>query len=242
MIPFFPGLAANGSSLDGPTWTLLPELIANFVYAGFIKFMNLGVLTAIVLVCGAGLILAELRYGTLDVGFGGTDQWAALTRVGFSFFMGVLLFRFFGEHRQNSEWASWTCMAVLAVFLAFRPTEDQTPWFELGVILFGFPALLVVAGRFEPGALTGRTFSYIGLVSYGVYIVHQPMGNLVRIALRHRFQVPLDARGLVFGAVFLVALTVMAGWLDKAYDGPVRKVLRKRFLDRPRAAVGAKAR
>lgn len=242
LIPFFPGLAANGSSLDGPTWTLLPELIANFVYAGFIKFMTLGVLTAIVLVCGAGLILAELRYGTLDVGFGGTDQWAALTRVGFSFFMGVLLFRFFGEHRQDSEWASWICMAILTVFLAFRPTEDQTPWFELGVILFGFPALLVVAGRFEPGALTGRAFSYIGLVSYGVYIVHQPMGNLVRIALRHRFQVPLDARGLVFGAVFLVALTVMAGWLDKAYDGPVRKVLRKRFLDRPRAAVGAKAR
>ncbi|HEY2661980.1 MAG TPA: acyltransferase [Caulobacteraceae bacterium] len=230
MIPLFPGLGANGSSLDGPTWTLLPELIANAIYAAAIRFMSLGVLVAIILVCGAGVVFAEFHYGTLDVGYNATDFWAALARVGFSFFAGVLLFRFFGDRRQDSEWAAWACVAVLAALLAFSPSETVTPFFELGLVLLGFPALLVIAGRFEPSARTGRVYAYVGLLSYGVYILHQPMGNLARLALQHHVHVPGDARGLVFGAVFLAAVTGLAGWLDGQYDGPVRRVLRGKFL------------
>ena len=230
MIPLFPGLGANGSSLDGPTWTLLPELIANMIYAAAIRFMTTGVLLAIIAVCGAGLVFAEFHYGTLDVGFNPTDFWAALARVGFSFFAGVLLFRFFGDRKQDSELAAWACVAVLTVLLGFSPAEDLTPWFELGVVMVVFPALLVIAGRFEPSARTGRVFAYVGLVSYGVYILHQPMGNLARIALSHRIQVPGDARGLIAGALFLAAVTGLSGWLDNHFDGPLRKVLRARFL------------
>ena len=237
MIPLFPGLGANGSSLDGPTWTLLPELIANAVYAAAIRFMNIGVLLAIIVVCGAGVVFAEFHYGTLDVGYNATDFWAALARVGFSFFTGVLLFRFVGEHRQDSELASWACVAVLTLLLAFSPSDAMTPYFELAVVMIAFPALLVIAGRFEPSAATGRVFAYVGLVSYGVYILHQPLGNLTRLALQNRVHVPGDARGLLFGAVFLALVTGLAGWLDGHYDGPVRKVLRARLL--PVRAKGA---
>ncbi len=230
MIPLFPGLAANGSSLDGPTWTLLPELIANMVYAAGVRFMTVWVLLAILLVCGAGVVFAEFHYGTLDVGYNATDFWAALARVGFSFFAGVLVFRFFGDRKRDSELASWACVAVLTLLLAWRPSEAQTPYFELGVVLVGFPILLAIAGWFEPSPLTGRVFSYVGLVSYGVYILHQPMGHLARIALDHRLHVPGDARGLVFGAVFLAAVTGLASWLDGHFDGPLRRVLRARFL------------
>lgn len=230
MIPLFPGLGANGSSLDGPTWTLLPELIANAVYAAAIRFMNLGVLLAIIALGAAGVVAAELRYHSLDVGFNATDQWAALARVCFSFFMGVLVFRFCGEREQKSELVAWVAMAILTLMLAWRPSDDATPVFELAVVLAGFPALLVLAARFEPGAWTGRLFSHVGLVSYGVYIVHQPLGNLIRVAVRHGPRIPTDGRGAILGALFLLALVWFASWLDRRVDGPIRHWLRGRLM------------
>jgi hypothetical protein len=230
MIPLFPGLGANGSSLDGPTWTLLPELVANAVYAAGIRFMTTGVLIAIIALGAAGVVAAELRFHTLDVGFNATDQWAALARVGFSFFMGVLVFRYFSGREQKSEIVAWIGMAVLTVILAWCPSRRHTAAFELAVVLAGFPALLILAARFEPGAWTGRLFAHVGLVSYGVYIIHQPIGNLIRFALHGHGWVPTDARGLIAGALFLLSLVWFAGWLDRRVDGPVRRWLRGRFL------------
>jgi peptidoglycan/LPS O-acetylase OafA/YrhL len=236
MFPQFPGLAANGSTLDGPTWTLLPELIANFVYAAAIRLMTTAAVIAIMVVCAAGLTFAEFHYGTLDVGYGGTDQWAALARVGFSFFAGVLVFRLFGARPViNNEWAAWVLMAALTVILAFRPSEAVSPWFELGVVLVGFPVLVVLASRFEPGALTGRLFAYVGLMSYGVYIIHQPIGNLARESLEHLVRLPRPPWTFATGAAFLAFLVGLAGWLDGHYDGPVRRWLRGWLLTEKRA-------
>jgi peptidoglycan/LPS O-acetylase OafA/YrhL len=235
LIPMFPGLPANGTTLDGPTWTLIPELIASFVYAALIRFLNLWVLLTIVAVSAAGVIGAEFLYRGLDVGYSPTDQWAALARVGFSFFIGVVVFRFFGDREVDNEWVAWACMLVLTVMLAFRPSQAFTPYYELGVVLLGFPALLVVAARFEPGPVTGKAFSLIGLVSYGVYIVHQPLGNLAHSLVRRFIRIPGDWRGLGFGAVFLAGCFLLAWWLDGAYDAPVRKLLRARFMkERPK--------
>jgi peptidoglycan/LPS O-acetylase OafA/YrhL len=230
MLPKIPGLQTNGTALDGPVWTLLPELIANAVYAAFIRFMNVWVLGAIVVVSGLGVALAESLYGGLDVGYNDADQWAALARVGYSFFMGVLVFRWFGDRKVNSEWASWACVAALTAALAYSPSDEMTPFYELGVVMLGFPALLILAARFEPGAVTGKVFSVIGLISYGVYILHQPLGNLTRILLKGRVEVPTDASGLAYGAVFLAVVLGLSWWLDGHFDAPVRRWLRARFL------------
>jgi peptidoglycan/LPS O-acetylase OafA/YrhL len=238
MFPRLPGVAANGSTLNGPTWTLLPELIANLAYALLIRFMGVRLLAIILIACGAGLILAELQFHTLDVGYSPDDQWTALVRVGYSFFAGVLLFRYFGKKEQTSEWAAWACLAALAFLLGFAPGKAEIAYYELGVVLLGMPALVVVAARFEPRTLSGRLFSYIGLVSYGVYIVHQPLGNMAVGAVRRLIHIPHDVRGLALGVVFLAAMVGLAGWLDRFYDAPVRRVLRARFMaDRLRPPV-----
>lgn len=239
MVPMMPGIAAPGTALDGPIWTLAPELIANAAYGLAIRFLTPLVLIAILLVCGAGVTYAELRFGTLDVGYNPTDQWAALARVGYSFFAGVVVFRLFGDHEQRSELASWACILGLGAVLALNLSDAQTPWFELAVVLVGFPALLVAATRFEPGPLSGRAFSLIGFLSYGVYLLHQPLGNIVREAARNRFDIPGDWRGLYFGAAFIVFVFGLAWWLDRYYDAPVRKLLKARFMDRSKKPAEA---
>jgi peptidoglycan/LPS O-acetylase OafA/YrhL len=238
MFPRLPGVAANGSTLNGPTWTLLPELIGNLAYALLIRFMSVRLLAIILVVCGAGLVVAELQFHTLDVGYSPNDQWTALVRVGYSFFAGVLLFRYVGQKEHTSEWAAWACLALLAFLLGFAPAKAQMAYYELGAVLLGMPALVVLAARFEPRALSGRLFSYIGLVSYGVYIVHQPLGNMAVGAVKRFMHIPHDARGLVLGVVFLAAMVGLAGWLDRFYDAPVRRVLRAWFMaERPKPPV-----
>ncbi|MBV9512373.1 MAG: acyltransferase, partial [Caulobacteraceae bacterium] len=242
MVPMMPGIAACGTALDGPVWTLVPELIANAAYAAAIRFLTPLVLFLILVVCGAGVAFAEFHYGTLDVGYNPTDQWAALARVGYSFFAGVVVFRLVGEKEQKSELASWACMLVLGAVLLLQPSDEMTPWFELGVVLVGFPALLAAAARFEPGAASGRVFSLAGLLSYGVYLLHQPLGHIVAAAFRNRIEVPGDWRGLGFGAGFILLVFAFAWWLDGHYDAPVRKALRARFMEPRKKPVEALAR
>ena len=231
MVPMFPGLQATGTALDGPIWTLVPELIANFTYAAIVRYLRPLVLAAILIVCGAAVAYGEMRYGTLDIGYNPTDQWAALARVGYSFFAGVVVFRVVGDRRIDSEALSWLCMAVLTAILIFNPSKAQTPWFEIGAVTLAFPLIIAAAAQIEPGPKTGRVFAIIGLVSYAVYLLHQPMGNIARIILgRLHVRIPTDWHGLLFGAVFMAAVFGLSWWLDGAYDAPLRAWLRARFM------------
>jgi peptidoglycan/LPS O-acetylase OafA/YrhL len=232
MIPMFPGLPASGTALDGPIWTLLPELVANAVYARFIRVMNLGVVLAIMALSAAGIVFAAGEAGTLDVGYNPTDQWAALARVGFSFFAGVLIYRVVGERERRSAWAPWACLAVLGVILAVRPPEDWASNYEVAVVLLGFPLLIALAAMIEPGPVVGRAFSRLGLLSYGVYLLHQPLGHLIETAVRW-LHIPIARGGALVGLVFIALVVALSEWLDKAYDAPLRKVLRARFLGPP---------
>jgi peptidoglycan/LPS O-acetylase OafA/YrhL len=236
MIPRFPGLPNNGTTLDGPLWTLLYELVANFVYAAIVRLLSIPVLLGIMLVSGAGIVLAELRAGTLDVGYNLTDQWAALARVGFSFFAGVLIYRLFGEKEQKAPWASWVCAATLALALMINLPRSLTPYYEVGMILVGLPLIAVAAARFEPGPATGRFFTWVGLVSYGVYCLHQPLGNLVVLGLGR--VLPVGLRVLPFGILFVAAVMLLSWALDVYYDAPLRRWLRTLFFrERPRTAA-----
>ena len=230
LIPMFPGLGASGSALDGPTWTLLPELVVNFLYAAFVRLMNIGVLLLIMAVAGAAVVYGQLHAGTLDIGYNPTDQWAALARAGYSFFAGVLVFKLVGTGERPSLLISWGSVALVGLILACRPGDDIVSQYELGAVLVAFPLLLAVGARYEPGPRTSKVFSYIGLMSYGIYIIHQPIGHLLEPHLKGLFAVPGDWRALPYGAAFLAALVGIAGLLDKVYDGPIRAVLRRRFL------------
>jgi peptidoglycan/LPS O-acetylase OafA/YrhL len=177
------------------------------------------------------VVFAEFHYDTLDVGYGATQQWAALARVGFSFFTGVVMFRLIGHHQTHATWASWGIVLLMTMALAWRPTDAERPWFELAMVGIGFPLLLALAGRFEPGPLTGRVFSFTGLISYGIYIVHQPLGNLARLALGRNTNLPDDLRWWAYVAVFLAVLVVVVWRLDRDVDAPVRKMLRRWFIE-----------
>jgi peptidoglycan/LPS O-acetylase OafA/YrhL len=235
MFPRLPILPDNGSTLNGPVWTLLPELIANMVYAATIRLLTWPVLVGVIVVCGGAVVTAELVYGTLDVGYNLTDQWAALARVGFSFFAGVAVYRLIGTREFKSLWLAWLCMALLAVVLGVTiPPKNVRTLYEIGMVLLGMPLIAIGAALFEPDRLSGRLFSFVGLISYGVYLIHQPLGNLVATELRLFWRLSPQLWFASVGFAFMASMLLFAWLLDRFYDAPMRAWLRPRlFPPRP---------
>jgi len=239
MFPRLPGMPDNGTSFNGPLWTLLPELVANMVYAATIRWLSWPLLIAVMLVCGAGLVTGELVYGTLDIGYNLTDQWAALARVGFSFFAGVGVYRLVAMREIRSSALAW--LLILALGVVFGCTIAAKPVravFEIVMVLAGMPLIAAAAAIFEPNRLFGRLFSFVGLISYGIYLVHQPLGNLLATELRlHGVRLTAQLPSAAYGFAFMAGVIVLAGALDRFYDAPVRAWLRPRvFPPRPKPA------
>ena len=236
MFPLVPFLGANGSSLDGPTWTLLPEIAANLVWAQTLKRLGPFLLTAILLVCGAGVVLASQIWGQLDVGYGPTQTWAAFARSGYSFFAGVLMFQLFGTNKTVAPLISWLCLVILTLVLAWRPGEALAQTYEVVAVLAGFPALVAVAAHFEPGPRVGSLFALLGRASWGVYIFHQPIGRILEATVLKGWTPPTGAMAVLVGAVFTVGLTGFTLLVDRFFDLPIRKALSRRLLARPSGA------
>lgn len=240
MIPLFPGLGANGTSLNGPTWTLVPEIVANLVWARTIRWVRVLLVPAMLLVCGAALVLAEQRWQTLDVGFGPDQLWAGLARAGYSFFVGVIVYRLVNGRRIDSRIVPWLLVAALTLVLLWRPRDADTSLFELSAVLIGFPVLVAVAAVFEPGPRVAQAFSIVGRASWGVYILHEPVGRLLRETVMRHWRPAPGLEAAVTGSALLVALTALAWALDRWVEAPVRKALTARLLPKrpaPKAAA-----
>lgn len=230
MIPMLPGLQANGSTLDPPTWTLFPELAANGTWAALLKWLWWPVVIAIMAVCGWGVWQASEIFGELDVGYGPDQVWAALARAGYSFFAGVLILRLLGGRKITAPVVSFLCLAALVAILVSNPGDELASNYEAAVVIIGFPLLIVVAGLFEPGPRIGKLFGWLGRLSWGVYLFHLPLGRLVQQTALKGISLPKGVEGLPLGALFIVGVFGFAWVMDRFYDTPVRNWLTKRLL------------
>ena len=233
LVPQTPLTAIGSSELDTPTWTLLPELVANMVYAVLFRWLTPFVLMVLVGTGAAGVVACRLHYGTLDAGWE-FAQWPIIaSRLLFSFFAGVLLFRLLGDRRQTRPWVAWLCVAAVGTALSISPPDDLRTAYELALVLGLFPLVVWVGGQNEPGQWDGRLFRFLGLISYAVYVLHQPAAALFARVLERGLHLRLDSVPVAHAALAaFIAGLVAATWLiDKYYDAPIR-----RWLSRGRAS------
>lgn len=222
MLPAAPFMPLGGSALDGPTWTLAPELAANLAYAASVRWLSKPALIAVTALGGAGLVACEWIYGTLDGGWKLDALPLLAARLAFSFFLGVTVFRF-KPARGTRPWLAWGCLIVLGVALCLQPGAHWRQLYELVAVMGLFPAILLVAVRNEPGRFGAPVFAWLGAVSYAVYVLHHPLGLL---ADEIQQQLPgAHTPTLWTGVLFLLGVAVLGTLADKLYDGPVRRRL-----------------
>jgi len=218
--------------LNGPAWSLWCELAGNLIYALGVKYLTNRRLTALVVVCGAIVAVSACftHKGGIDGGFTLKTLPVALARFGFSFGLGVRLYRqrsSLGERRQVRLGLALAPLLILFGLLAFH--DLSRPWASLyAVACVGlvFPALLLFAADYEPPAWLLPAFRLLGVCSYPVYILQVPAAVLVAGMLSSIGHPPTSFAPWS-GMAFVVYLAVLSLGLVHYVEQPVRQRLRR---------------
>lgn len=251
MIPAAPGTGAevrgNGEifPLNGPSWSLFFEYIANIAYALFLRRLSTRALTGVVLLSGAGLayyaIAGMSGYGNMGVGWSMLDHnvLGGFLRIGFSFSAGMLLSRKFIPGQIKG--AFWKAGLAIVILLSIPYVGNENSMWLNGIydsvlILLVFPFLVWVGASDkadadgETSGVTRRLYRFLGDISYPLYMVHYPF-----MYLYYAWAWSHDP-ALTFAQTWPVALLLFFGNIGlaylvfKFYDVPVRRWLTGRFM------------
>lgn len=225
--------------LNGPTWSLYYEYIANILYALFVRRFSKTALTVLV-VCAACLTVYRSQTAPLGDMVGGwsltwEQQYVGFTRLLYPFFGGLLLSRL-GWLVRLKRRAFWYCSLLIVVILAMpRIGGEDGFWmnglYEACCILFVFPLIVSMGAG---GKVTGRRSTaickFLGDISYPIYITHYPLVYIYTAWVCDTgagIKDGLPYMILVFSGAIALAYASL-----KCYDMPVRRWLTERFLKR----------
>lgn len=204
--------------LNIPSWSLGFEIAINAFYAIVYRWLSVKIIVAIMVISALGVIRYSLYYGGMNYGDGWNDLIAGSVRVAYSFFAGVLVWHFRGSRSSNS-FAALTIGAIVALVLMVQ--INAMP-FDLVMVVLVFPMIVWLAARYEPGANVAPTFIKLGLASYGLYVLHTPIGLILqRLAKANGYEISIPYVGIVFIAILTVAIL----WIDTYFDQPMRRTL-----------------
>ena len=212
-----------------PAWSLFNELVANLAYAlrgARATLRQIGIVLAVTAVL---LVIAALQFERLHAGFRWHEMYAGMARVFFSFFMGMLIYRYRRKLPLLRPGQSLLCLGLLIAVLAF-PTPRDLRWiYDLFVVFFVWPALLYWASAIVPGTKTALVASFLGVASYAVYVLHTPL-----LDWAHVIAPGITSPALMpFAGVILVALVVLISWcLTVWIDQPLQRHVKRRILRR----------
>lgn len=218
---FLPSLQSEALfPLNLPAWSLFYEMVVNILFAWLLWKAPTKVLVPLALLS----ILPIVWFSSYPTFFGNGDGRAdiavGLARTILSFVIGMLLFRF-----AKAESRKVTIVAIvplLVLLLVLVQSKDQ-PVLEFTSVLLIFPLLLFISIRIEPPAILRRLFSWLGDISYPVYLIHYPLMIPATVAFRS-----LGIPPLLYPVLFIVIVAVLGYALGKFYDEPVRRFLRSR--------------
>ena len=240
LVPAWDGVEVRGFGeifpLNGPTWSLFFEYIANLLYVLAIRKLSTRWLAMLAFAAGGALLGYAItnENGYLGAGwtFASYGFWGGLLRVMFAFPAGLLLSRVFRKRRvRGAFW--WCALAIVAVAAIPRIGGAAHIWangiYEALCVLFVFPLVVWLGASGQTtDALSTRVCNFLGDISYPLYIVHYPFIYTYYAWVKNNnlafSQTIPQALALVFGCIALAWLCL------KFYDMPVRRWLQKRFV------------
>lgn len=215
-----------------PSWSLAFEMLINVAFGLLAFAYTARRLGLIILASALGLIAASFANGGLDGGPDFPTFYVGLARVLFSFSLGVAIYRLWASGRFTIQVPWWLSVGALVAVLCLPLPSDLRPIGDLVIVLLVFPAILSTATGTNPLPF----LQYLGRVSYGVYILHMPILNVMRTASNYFLGLELDSFGVLGSLALLVAVFGLATVLDPL-DAFVRHWLTSVFMQRGRRNV-----
>lgn len=254
MIPVPASMDVRGWSetypLNGATWSLMLEYIANILYVLFIRRLGkvaLGICVALFALLTLSLTFNLDPFGVFPdgnyaaytvIGGWGVDApqlYVGFTRLLYPFFVGLLISRV-GKF-ITVKGGFWWCALIVALCQAMPRVggiEPENYWmnglYESVVILAVFPLVIAMgAGSKVVGKKSQAFCKWLGDISYPLYITHYPLIYVqMGWALEHK-DAPLEQHIMVAVSLFCIAISV--AWASfKLYDMPMREWLTEKWL------------
>lgn len=158
--------------LNVPAWSIFFELVANAVHGALLCRIKTPVLAVVAAVLLAILAACARHFGTLDLGSQQSNVLGGLARVAFTYTLGVLLWRQFGD-RPPIHVPPLLAFAAMPVVFSLSHWLVHDYWgMDLAFVAIGCPLILW-------GGLRQRAFNRLsaaaGALSFPLYAVHYPL-------------------------------------------------------------------
>lgn len=247
--------------LNGNSWTLTFEYLANLIYALIVRHFNklaLAVLVACSAILTVGIGLGFDLFGVMGarpaeqfhtfIGGWSTDPDQLV--VGFGrlfcpFFMGLLMARCMrsphtgaGRCHTVLRGHGFLLATVLLAIVLLTPSWGGTMWngaYEVACILLVFPLAVWVGAQGTVSGRVGKFCKWLGDISYPLYITHYPI--VFTLCLGWHANNPTATLDQVCFVAFCAAvLSLMVAWASlRLWDEPVRRWLHHHFVAGRRA-------
>lgn len=239
--------------LNGPTWSLMWEYVANLAYALVIRRFSMTVL-AIFVLCSAfltldlclnldvfGLLAGRAYAANTVIGGWSIDAeqcYIGLSRLLFPFFCGLLISRI--GKLINVRGGFWWCTLLIAIVLCMPcvPGGERGTWscgngiYNAAIILLVFPLIVSMgAGSKVTGKRSTAVCNWLGEISYPLYITHYPLVYMQMAWANTHADAPASTHVMVGIGVFVLALA-MAWGAYKLYDLPMREWLKDKLFSK----------
>ncbi|MBM9400505.1 acyltransferase [Gluconacetobacter azotocaptans] len=210
---YIPWVGPHGElyALNFPAWSLFYELVANMVMAAAWPWLTTRRLMAVVGLFVPGLIVSAFSWGTLNVGMFWSGAPVAVCRVGFSFFLGILLWR---VRRESPVLNAWVPMGLLAFVMVFDTPAIPRPVIDLVAVFAIFPVIVWLGASSQPKGRSLVVFQAAGGASYALYATHAPLVWCIGGVLGKGLHIPLATVPAWIAPVMLAGLYALAWLLD----------------------------
>ncbi|MDE7166905.1 MAG: acyltransferase [Bacteroidaceae bacterium] len=256
VLPIPPSWDVRGWSefnpLNGATWSLLWEYIANLLYGLVLHKLRLRTLS--ILAFSAALLtimlclnldplhILEVRSYAAYTVIGGwsltPDQLLiGFTRLSYPFLIGLVISRVARMQITISRHGFLFCSFVLVAVLVLPRVGGASPknyWmnglYEIFAILMVFPLVIMMGrGSTVKGEWYEGACKFLGDISYPLYVTHYPIIYMQMSWVATHRDAPASTHVSVACCCFIIALALAYAAM-KLYDIPVRSWLSKKFL------------
>jgi len=213
--------------INVPAWSLFFELLASgFLFIVIRARLNL---TGIVITSFLIWACALLHYGTENMGWGIYTFLGGFPRTALTFFLGVMIYRWFSRNPFRLSINPWALLIMMAIAFSLPPIFRGDMGREGDALLFLlFTLVMILMGLAIDGEGRSQSvFAYLGRISYGIYVVHWPVYHLLLVLTAHHWA---WARGIEDAPIVLAAIAGVVVWgvahfLTLFVDEPMRRWL-----------------
>ncbi len=228
--------------LNGPAWSLFFEIAMNVIYFVAIRYLVGVRLFGAVLASGALIILAVVIYPSHNLDKGSTVLLMpiGMLRCFFSFYCGVLLLRHHRSRQAPSASSAprqtaiaWGLLLLSAIVLIGPVAISSGRYWDILVDVYIFPFIVMWALSARPDPISVKLFKLCGVVSYPMYVLHEPIARLIESIQRNELGTIDYISAPTSGIVFLVGLIALAFFMSKHFEPKIRALLMSLEGDSP---------